>query len=64
MANTPEILYVTASSRDAKGKRVVVCEDMAQNVIWPLDSVTEADVKLLGIGEEDRELIKAFLGGR
>jgi hypothetical protein len=55
-----EILYVTGSSRDDKGRRVVVCEGTVQNVIWPMDGVTSVDMKLLGITPESKRHIERF----
>ena len=58
--DTVEILYVTGSSRDDKGRRVVVCEGMVQNIIWPEDGVTDVDMKLLGLTDQDQKHIKQF----
>ncbi len=55
-----EILYVHASSVDSKGRRVVVCEDMVQNIIWPEDGVTGVDMKLLGITPDSKRDIEKF----
>ncbi len=59
---TVEILYVDASSLDDKGRRVVVCEGTVYNVIWPVDGVTDMDMRLLGISSEDKENIESWLG--
>ncbi len=60
--NNPEILYVTASSLDDKGRRVVVCEGAVQNIIWPEDGIDIVDMRLLGITEESKRHIEKFLG--
>ena len=59
-----EILYVTASSLDARGSRVLVCESGAENWIWPEDGVDLVDVKLLGLTEADRADIDRFFAAQ
>lgn len=61
--STIELFYVVGSSRDRRGRRVLVCEGMVQNTIWPVDGViTDADMKLLGITPEDKRRIERFFG--
>lgn len=55
-----EILYVAGSSRDRRGKRILVREDGTENYIWPADGVTEVDMKLLGISPESKRHIERF----
>jgi len=62
--DTVEILYVDASSLDDKGRRVVICEGMVQNIIWPEDGVTEIDMKLLGVTPEIKVQIEQFFEAR
>ncbi len=60
---TPEILYVSASSLDNKGRRVVVCDGMVQNILWPEDGVTDVDMRLLGVTSNDKTDIETFFEG-
>ena len=57
-----EILFISGSSLDQKGTRVLVREGGAENWIWPDPGVQDIDKRLLGITDVNRELIEAFLG--
>ena len=57
-----EILFVAGSSLDQKGKRILVREGEAENVIYPLDGVQDVDMELLGITPEDKGRIERFFG--
>ena len=63
-ADTVEILYVNGSSRDRRGRRVVVCEGTVQNIIWPEDGVTDVDMRLLGVTLKDKGHIEQFFSQR
>ena len=56
-----EILYVTASSLDSKGARVLVREAGAENWIWPEVGIQDADLEFLGVTEADQRRIERFL---
>ena len=55
--------FIASSSRDRRGRRVLVRDSGVENVIYQSDGVTEADIALLGITETDRKHIERFIGG-
>jgi len=62
--DTIELLYVAASSRDRRGKRVLVRDPSGpENYIYPEDGVTQIDMDLLGISEGQKGQIEAFFTG-
>ena len=58
--NSVEILFVLGSSRDRKGKRVLVREGVAENCLWPGDDLTEVDTAVLGLNEQGQQHIEIF----
>lgn len=57
-----EILYVAGSSRDDRGKRVLVREGKIENCIYP-GEFSDFDSDLLGLSERDVRHIRLFLDG-
>ena len=55
-----EILFVSGSSLDRRGKRVIVRDNETENYIWPGDGVSDVDMKLLGLTEQDQKHIERF----
>ena len=55
-----EILFVSGSSLDQKGARVLVRAGVVENTIWSGDGVQDVDMKLLGITEADQRRIEGF----
>ena len=55
-----EILYISGSSLDQKGKRIMVREGTVENWLWPEASIDLVDTKLLGLTEADRRGIERF----
>ena len=62
--NDVEILYVAGSSRDRKGKRVLVREGEVENYLWPGERLSAIELKLLGISGHQEKQIRAFLEDR
>jgi hypothetical protein len=60
--STIELLFVSGSSLDRRGKRILVREDGTENYIFPEDGVTDVDIKLLGLSEQDQRHIERFFG--
>lgn len=60
--NQIEILYVSGSSLDRRGKRILVREHGTENYIFPEDGIDAVDVKLLGLSEDDQRHIERFFG--
>ena len=56
-----EILYVSSSSVDDRGKRVIIRDADTENYIWPGDGVQEIDKLLLGLSAGDCRNIERFL---
>ena len=61
--NPVEILFVSGSSLDRKGKRVIIREAGTENIIYPEAGIQDIDIKLLGITENDQQHIKTFFRG-
>lgn len=58
-AQSIEILFVADSSRDGRGKRVLIREGQAESCLWPGDETTEFDMKVLGVSvEQHRKITK------
>ena len=56
----PELLFITDSSQDDKGRRVLVRDPTGpENWIWP-PGADDMDVTLLGISEGQTKAIEAF----
>ena len=55
-----EILFITHSSCDDKGKRVVVKEGVVENTLYPGEEDDKATQRLLGLDSECLVMIKAF----
>ena len=60
--DTVEILFALDSSKDHRGKRVIISEGMAENCLWPGDErqLTETELKLLGLTRQDQQHITQF----
>lgn len=56
-----EILYVLSSSRDNKGKRVIVIFDNTENTLFPGEE-DDPISKIIGLDESDISQIKRFWG--
>jgi len=57
-----EILFVAGSSRDRKGKRILIREGAVENYIWSKDELQDDGLmKLLGITDMQRDWMKRFL---
>ena len=56
-----EILFVVGSSRDRKGKRVIVREGEVENYLWPGQEIDAPDLSLMGVNIHQKEQIIAFL---
>jgi hypothetical protein len=59
ISNT-EILFITHSSSDDKGRRVVVREGIVENTLYPGEEDDKATQRLLGLDSEGLVMIKAF----
>ena len=62
-AMTKEILFVTHSSRDDKGKRVIVRLDNTENTFYPGDE-TDPINKIMGLEDGDIKAIQEFFGNK
>ena len=58
-----EILFVVGSSRDKRGRRVLIRKDIVENVIYQAEEVNGTDMKLLGLTQTQRKQIESFLRG-
>jgi hypothetical protein len=56
-----EILFVIDSSKDRRGRRVLIREGRVENCLWPEDKVADMDSRLLGLSERQRRQIEKFL---
>jgi len=62
--NIIELLFVDSSSRDRRGRRVLVRDDSGcENWIWAEDGVTQIDMDLLGITASHKIQIDRFFAG-
>ena len=57
-----EILFIAGSSKDRRGKRVLIREVQVENYLWPGDELTDDDAKILGLTQQDRRHIALFFG--
>ena len=58
-----EILFVIASSRDTKGRRVLVRCEGVENTIYK-DDMNDETLALIGIGTQELKQIQQFFSGR
>lgn len=56
-----EILFVAGSSKDRRGRRVLIREGMTENCLWPGDEITEFDMRVLGVSVQEHRRIKRLL---
>jgi hypothetical protein len=56
-----EILYVQSSSKDNKGKRVIVISDNTENTLFPGEE-SDPISKVIGLNDSDIDEIKRFWG--
>jgi hypothetical protein len=56
-----EILYVQSSSKDNKGKRVIVISDNTENTLFPGEE-NDPISKIIGLNDSDIDEIKRFWG--
>lgn len=57
----PELLFITASSKDQRGRRVLVKYDNVENTIYPETLRDRAILPLIGIDSKEKlELIQSF----
>ena len=60
----PELLFIAGSSRDRRGKRVLVRDDSGcENWIWADDGGVDKIDKLLGITPDSKLDIERFFAG-
>jgi len=57
-----ELLFILGSTKDARGRRVLVRCDNVENVIYPETLESEA-LHLIGIDSKGLELIQRFFNG-
>jgi len=55
-----ELLFISGSSKDRKGKRILVRDDDTENYIWPDEEIGEDVAKLMGITAKERAWIDVF----
>ena len=60
-ANITELLFISRSSRDNKGKRVLVRYAGTENILFPGDENEVKTMKLIGMDSEDIQNTKLFL---
>jgi hypothetical protein len=58
-----EILFITHSSKDDKGKRVIVRLDNTENVVYP-GEIDDPILKVIGLDSVDVKRISEFFGIR
>lgn len=58
---TKEILFVIYSSKDDKGKRVIVRLDNTENVVYP-GELDDPILKIIGLDNVDIKKISEFFG--
>lgn len=56
-----ELLFITHSSKDDKGKRIIVRLDNTENVIYPVE-IDDPVLKLIGLDGVDIKQISEFFG--
>ena len=57
----PELIYILGTSRDSKGRRVLVKFDGVENTIYPETLKDMAILPLIGIDSKEKlELIQSF----
>ena len=57
-----EILYIERSSRDGKGRRVLIRQSNVENWVHQGDTLTDLDIKLWELSPEQQQEITTFLG--
>ena len=55
-----EILFITNSTKDNRGRRVLVRDGIIENWLWPGDLITDPAVSLLGITKSQQKQIEGF----
>jgi hypothetical protein len=59
----PELLFILGSSKDTRGRRVMVRCQRCENTVYQGDNLGDPTLNLVGVGESERKAIEHFLQG-